>query len=179
MNASAAPLDYALLDRAGVAASIFFPRPDFTSAPEGASDHIIDIDRSSTVAARFFAADTAFPTILYFHGNGEVASDYNDFAPFFHAAGLNLYVADFRGYGASKGTPTFEGLVYDAHKVSEHFHKILNDHGYSKTRFIMGRSLGTHPALEIAAQSKWEAMERHANAALEKLRKLQDDPNKQ
>ena len=35
------------------------------------------------------------------------------------------------------------------------------------------------PALEIAAQSKWEAMERHANAALEKLRKLQDDPNKQ
>ena len=35
------------------------------------------------------------------------------------------------------------------------------------------------PALEIAAQSKWELMADSAIAALEKLRKLQDDPNKQ
>jgi HEAT repeat protein len=34
------------------------------------------------------------------------------------------------------------------------------------------------PALEIAAQSKWEPMARHAKAALKKLRKLQNDLNK-
>ena len=46
------------------------------------------------------------PVILYFHGNGELASDYDMLAPLYTAKGITLLVADYRGYGRSGGTPT-------------------------------------------------------------------------
>ncbi len=145
--------DYALLDRGGASRQVFFPQPDHSPAPKGATDHRLAVEPGVELAARFYADDAAFPTILYFHGNGEVIGHHDEIARFYHEAGANLFVVDFRGYGRSSGRPTFATLASDAHPVAAGFHRILDEGGYSSRRFVMGRSLGAHPALEIAANA--------------------------
>ena len=150
MAADAAP-DYALLDRAGMAAQAFYPRPDRVPPPPGAEDLSIEVEPGVAVAARFYASDPALATILYFHGNGEVASDHDEIAPLYAQAGANLFVAEFRGYGRSGGRPTFASLVTDAHTIAARFGALLGERGFAARRFVMGRSLGSHSALELAA----------------------------
>jgi pimeloyl-ACP methyl ester carboxylesterase len=144
--------DYGLLDRAG-AAAIFFPRRDASPPPAGATDHRLEVESGVAVGARFYARDPAWPTILYFHGNGEVASEHDDIAPLYHETGCNFFVADFRGYGQSDGEPSMVHLVGDGPPVAEQFHAILDAGGFAAARFVMGRSLGSQPALEIAARA--------------------------
>lgn len=150
MTAPGGP-DYALLDASGQSASIFFPRRDVTPPPPGSADVQLPVEPGIAVAARWFAFSPEAPTVLYFHGNGEVASDHDDIAPLYKNIGLNLFVAEFRGYGASNGRPGMASLVADAHPVTARFHELLDEQGFAAERYIMGRSLGSHPALEIAA----------------------------
>jgi pimeloyl-ACP methyl ester carboxylesterase len=100
-----------------------------------------------------YVSDAANPTILYFHGNGEVAGDHDSIAPFYYNEDTNLCVVEFRGYGKSTGRPSFAALVGDGAVSAELFHRLLDSRGFSEHRFVMGRSLGSQPALEVAARS--------------------------
>jgi hypothetical protein len=148
--------DYALLDQAGLGGGMFYPRPNDSGPPAGATDHLIPAPSEGgdiVLGARFYLADPAYPTVLYFHGNGEVASDHDGIAPLYHAIGLNLFVADFRGYGDSTGSPTYAALVGDAHPVAAYFHDTLDRLRCAEPRYVMGRSLGANPALEVASNA--------------------------
>ncbi|MGE0601682.1 MAG: alpha/beta hydrolase [Dehalococcoidia bacterium] len=145
--------DYSALDRAGAARTAFYPRPDHSAPPKSATDHRFEVEPGIHVGARLYMADPAFPTIVYFHGNGEVASDHDDISEFYFASGANLLVIEFRGYGASNGQPTFESLVKDARTSIVLAHEFLDRLGFGKVRFVMGRSMGAHSALEIAANA--------------------------
>lgn len=142
--------DYSLLDRAGT--GMFHPRPDPGPPPAGASDHLIEVGPGVAVAVRFYSIGSAQPVVLFFHGNGEVVGEHDNFAPLYHAAGLSLFVAEYRGYGKSGGQPSMAALIADAHAVAAYFHALLDAGGYTGLRFVMGRSLGAHPALELAAR---------------------------
>lgn len=144
--------DYSLLDRAGAGSMVFYPRRDHTVPPPGAIDVDIEAEPGVVIGARLYAADPSFPTILYFHGNGEVVGDHDGIAPLYHAIGCNLFVVDYRGYGRSGGEPSFAALVSDAHAAAVRFHDELDARGFAAPRFVMGRSLGSHPALELAAR---------------------------
>jgi pimeloyl-ACP methyl ester carboxylesterase len=148
----AGALPYHLFDDAGLANVLFYPRPDYTQPPRGAEDLLFAVD-GAQIAARFYGASPAFATILYFHGNGEVAGDHDGIAALYHSVGANLLVCEFRGYGRSSGRPTFASLVADSHPVVEQFHALLDERGYDARRFVMGRSMGANPALEIAANA--------------------------
>lgn len=145
-------IDNDVLDRMELAIPLFYPRPDRSPAPPGATDSLIEVAPGVAIAARHYVADPSFPTVLYFHGNGEVVGDHDDIAPFYHRIGLNLFVVDYRGYGRSGGRPSFAALVADAHPVAAHFHAALDERGMSAPRFLMGRSLGGYPAVELAAR---------------------------
>lgn len=145
--------DYATLDRSGAARSAFYPRSERSNPPAGATDHLFEVAAGVHLGARFYATDQSFPTILYFHGNGEIASDHDDVARLYHRAGTNLLVIEFRGYGASNGTPTFENLISDAKTAVALAHALLDERGFGANRFVMGRSMGAHSALEIAANA--------------------------
>lgn len=142
-------LDYGYLDTLG-AGMMFFPRQDRRAPPAGAEDLCVPVD-DIELGARFYVGDAAHPTLLYFHGNGEVAADHDDIAPMYHTIGLNLLVVDFRGYGRSNGSPSFRTLVEDSGPVTHWFHALLDERGFAAPRFVMGRSLGAYPALEVAA----------------------------
>jgi pimeloyl-ACP methyl ester carboxylesterase len=145
--------DYSLLDSGGLSQMIFYPRADVSRAPAHAEDFSFEITPGVTLGARLYISDPANPTILYFHGNGEVAGDHNDIAPFYYHEETNLCVVEFRGYGNSTGAPSFAALVGDGVSSSEWFHRLLDERGFCGHRFVMGRSLGSQPALEVAART--------------------------
>lgn len=134
------------LDDPRLARSIFFPRVDHSPAPAGAKDHRIEVAPGVTLSARHYVQDAAWPSVLFFHGNGEIVPDYDDLAPAFHGVGLNLFAVDYRGYGASTGEISVRGLALDPPVVAEYF---LNHAGTAKP-FVMGRSLGSSPACDVA-----------------------------
>lgn len=151
MSEAPAP-DYALLDRIGAGAWMFYPRRVPVPPPPGARDIFIDVTDAFQVANRFYPLDPSQPTVLLFHGNGEVAADYDSVVQFYHGNGLNLWVADYRGYGLSNGHPTFESLMSDAHPVLDRFHAELDQDGFAEKRIVFGRSLCAFPATELAAR---------------------------
>jgi hypothetical protein len=64
--------------------------------------------------------------------------------------GINFFVADYRGYGSSGGRPTISGIIKDAHPIFKGFKEFLRDKGFLGNIFIMGRSLGSASAIELA-----------------------------
>ena len=111
--------EYTLLDRQDISTLIFYPRSEWYSPPPGATDHMVPVSDQIVVSCRYYRCDTEAPSILFFHGNGEIACDYDDLAPFYVNNHLNLFVADYRGYGASSGGPQFSTIVSDAQVLSE------------------------------------------------------------
>ncbi len=146
-----APPDYDLLDDPVLARFVFYPRRDWRPAPPGAEDVSVAAEDGTLLSGRLYRADKAGPAVLFFHGNGEVASDYDDVAPLFRDVGASLLVADYRGYGRSGGAPSFPAMIRDAHAFHRAFVDGLEERGFTGRRFVMGRSLGGHAAVELAA----------------------------
>ena len=144
--------DYSALDRPELVQFVFYPRREFTGPPPNAIDYFVAVDEATSVSCRFYVHEKDWPIILFFHGNGEVVSDYDYIAPIYRSqVGVNLFVADYRGYGASGGRPTFSSMVADAHRIFEGLSGILRDGSYGGNIFVMGRSLGSVSAIELAS----------------------------
>ena len=145
-------LTYEKLDHPDLLRVLFHPRPDWSSPPPGAVDQEVEVAPGVALTLRYFLAeDPALPNILFFHGNGEVAADYDEIGPRYNEAGLNFIVAEYRGYGKSGGTPTVSAMISDAHLLLAAVREKLQALGRSGHLLVMGRSLGSVPALELAA----------------------------
>ena len=142
--------DYALLDNSDTLMYIFYPRKYSTPCPEHAFDLAIPVGSQISITCRFYEGDRRWPWILYFHGNGEVVSEYDVIAPLYHRNALNLAVADYRGYGTSGGVPTLTDLIRDAHTLFKGMKEELSRRGARQDLWVMGRSLGSISALELA-----------------------------
>jgi len=110
----------------------------------------IEVEKGVRIGCGFWPAGKKYPTILYFHGNGETAGIHEWIAPYYNQRKINLFVADYRGYGRSEGKPTITNMIQDAHPIFQGFKEILKKEGYIEKYLVMGRSLGSIPALEIA-----------------------------
>ena len=144
--------DYSILDRPEILQVVFYPRQDWTPPPAGARDYMVDVEPGTRVSCRYYPAPAGAPCILYFHGNGEVACEHDSIAPLYNRLGIGLFVADFRGYGRSNGTPSFASMAADAHTIFKFFLETARSSDSSARLFVMGRSLGSHSALELASQ---------------------------
>jgi len=145
---------YCALDRPEITMFVFHPRRENPSAgaPEGALAATVPVDGGATIGAYFHMADQAYPNILFFHGNGEIAADYHALAPAYHQIGINFMVADYRGYGRSTGEPSCSAMASDAHDVLRFARDWLAGNGYTGPMILMGRSLGSASVLEIASR---------------------------
>jgi len=142
--------DYSALDRPEILQFAFHPRKDFTSPPPNSTDYLILVEGDISITCRFHVHSKSSPNILFFHGNGEVVSDYDYIAPIYNKLGINLFVADYRGYGSSGGSPTFTNTITDAHGIFEGFGHALILGYHTGDIFVMGRSLGSMSAIELA-----------------------------
>ncbi len=144
---------YAMIDQQPVLLQfLFYPRRWDAPAPAGAEDFMVPVEGDIAVGCRCYEGKPGAPWILLFHGNGEIAADYDQIAPFYHREGINLVVADYRGYGRSGGKPTFAAMIGDAPQIFEAVRERLGERGLQEELFVMGRSLGSISALELAAQ---------------------------
>ena len=149
-------MPHPILDRPDVLRVLFYPRRDagLDSHPPGVVPLTIPVAPGVSLGARLYPAGPDSPAILYFHGNGEIAADYDDVAPLYTRLGSTLLVADYRGYGTSSGTPTATGLLSDAVALFDSLAPMLHDHGLLPARlYAMGRSLGSAAAIHLAVHA--------------------------
>ncbi|MFO8058823.1 MAG: alpha/beta hydrolase [bacterium] len=130
---------------------LFFPRRisehDLPKDPNGRVERIPA--GNDTLGAYWYRPFPESPTVLFFHGNGEVISDYlMDFHGFLEKLSLNFLPVDYRGYGLSTGSPCLSAMLEDARAAWDY---AVSELGLSsRDIIIMGRSLGSLAALEIA-----------------------------
>lgn len=144
------------LDQPEILASLFHPRPEIGPVPaaDSISDHLIPVDHDVHIGARFHAGSKTGANLLFFHGNGEIAADYDELGPIFGRLGINLLAVDYRGYGRSSGHPSVSTMMTDCHVILDYVLEWLNRNNYAGPLIVMGRSLGSASALELAAQHK-------------------------
>jgi pimeloyl-ACP methyl ester carboxylesterase len=143
---------YAKLDQPGVLQYLFHPRKEASSnPPPGAIDHDIQVEEGISVGARFHLAEPSDPNILFFHGNGEIVSDYDPIGSLYNEFGLSLLAVDYRGYGRSGGTPSVASMMRDAHVIFQKVKAWLKEENRTGPFLVMGRSLGSASALDLAA----------------------------
>jgi len=128
-----------LLDHPIIAERYFFPRPDALSDPFvvacAGGDLDCFVDRPHAGAKTF----------VHFHGNGEVAADYvPDYTDAVAAMGVNVCLAEYRGYGSSTGRPALAGMLDD---VEDLFRALEVE---ESELVVYGRSVGALYAIEMA-----------------------------
>jgi fermentation-respiration switch protein FrsA (DUF1100 family) len=150
--------DYSSLDHLEILQLLFHPRPEW-SAPthsEGVEDMTIAVEDGVSLGGKLHGTDKSASVILFFHGNGEIVSDYDDLGPIYTKMGINFLPVDYRGYGRSTGSPTVTNMMRDCHVIFDYVKQWLKQRGFYGPIIIMGRSLGSASALELAVHYEKE-----------------------
>jgi len=129
-----------ILDHPTITSRMFYPWPNRFPGPfyiEG---------RAGKLGCWY---NRAFPdslTMIHFHGNGETVADYlDDFSVRISALGVNLLLAEYRGYGMSEGEPKLAAMLADIPAIVE-------ASGIDPSRLVFfGRSLGSIYAVHAAS----------------------------
>jgi pimeloyl-ACP methyl ester carboxylesterase len=146
-------VDYSKLDCPQILSHIFYPRQEpVTPLPPGACDLTFEMEPGVHIGCRFYLVDRAAPCILYFHGNGETVSDHDTLGPQYNEVGINLLVTDYRGYGWSSGQPGVAAMFNDGERLLRETRTWLCENSYTGALFLMGRSLGSACAIDLAAK---------------------------
>src|SRR5438034_5322909 len=96
------------------------------------------------LACAYVAPHPGALTLVHFHGNGEVVADcLPEFAADLTALGVNVFFAEYRGYGASTGEPGLARILDDVRAIV----KVLPVTPGQLVAF--GRSVGSLYAIEL------------------------------
>jgi len=159
-------IDYTPLDRPEVLMFLFHPRPeparlqvrpaDRKGRNSETSDVMIPVAEQVAIGARFHMTAKAGANILFFHGNGEIVADYDELGGVYNDMGINFLAVDYRGYGRSSGQPTVTAMMRDCHVIFDFVRHWLRQNNFAGPLMLMGRSLGSASALELAVANKNE-----------------------
>lgn len=133
---------------------IYHPYKDIVATPSSVGLPFEDIQFETedglSLHGWYVPADSAAPTVLYFHGNAGNISGRMETLNLLHDLGLNVFMFDYRGYGKSQGTPTEAGTYRDATAA---WNYLTEDRNIAANQIvIMGRSLGGSVAAWLAAR---------------------------
>ncbi len=87
-------------------------------------------------------------TLLFFHGNAGNISHRLHSIRQFHSLGLSVFIYDYRGYGASSGKTTEQGIYRDADAAWAY----LTETRGVEDIVLFGRSMGASAAAKLAAR---------------------------
>ena len=94
--------------------------------------------------------------VIFFHGNGGNLSLWLDVIAALRNRGLSVFAVDYRGYGASTGSPSEKGLYRDAEAALKIFAERLRKPGVPIVYW--GRSIGSPVAAYAAARDTPDAL---------------------
>ncbi|MGM0424673.1 MAG: alpha/beta hydrolase [Thermodesulfobacteriota bacterium] len=151
-------IDYSQLDRPEIISRVFYPRPDMSMyKSQGTQDLYIPVEGGDVqLMARAHLASAQAANILFFHGNGEIVSDYDQLGQVYTELDISFIPVDYRGYGKSSGSPSLTSMLQDSHFVLDFVRSWLKEQGRSGPLLVMGRSLGSAPALELVGKRQQE-----------------------
>lgn len=131
---------------------VYRPSHDLALTPESrnlAYEPVV-IKTSDQVTLKGWFVPTPAPrgTVLFLHGNGGNIADILESVEVFHALSYSTLAVDYRGYGASSGTPSEQGLYSDAEAMWLH---LTVERGIAaRDIVVVGRSLGGGVATWLA-----------------------------
>lgn len=128
-----------ILDHPIISERYFFPRTANLPKP-----FWVECE-DARLACAYHEIDTEAHTIVHFHGNGEIVADYLDgFPELIGRMNCNCFLAEFRGYGGSTGSPQLGQMLADVKKTIEAV-------GHPPKKLILfGRSVGSLFAVKAA-----------------------------
>ncbi|MEM7651230.1 MAG: alpha/beta hydrolase [Pseudomonadota bacterium] len=98
----------------------------------------------------YWPAEQGFPTIVFFHGNGQAYQYWVNKLSVYREQGYGAYFTDYRGYGGFPGKPTEEGIYQDARSF---IRALKEERGIAEEDMIFyGESLGTGVAIQMATE---------------------------
>jgi fermentation-respiration switch protein FrsA (DUF1100 family) len=109
----------------------------------------IPVAKGETLAAIHRINPAAGYTVLVLHGNSEDLADIVPLLEWLHGKGYSVLAFDYRGYGLSPGHPSEASLFGDA--LATYDHAVNRLHIPSDSILVWGRSLGSGPAIHLAA----------------------------
>lgn len=138
------------LDDEAVSRTLFLPRAEYHAyAPRGIATRTQC--QGAAVCGYLHEHRTSDMLLLFFHGNGEIAADYDSLAGVYTSCGASLWVVDYRGYGRSTGSPSFSLMARDAEAVLDDIPQLSEQIGRRFAHVVaMGRSLGSASAIHLA-----------------------------
>ena len=98
-----------------------------------------------------FKADSSRGLIFYLHGNAGSLRRWGDIADTYTKMNYDVFMLDYRGYGKSEGRINNEKQLYKDNQVVYDF---LKSKYPEDNIIILGYSIGTGPAAELAASNK-------------------------
>lgn len=144
-----------LVPACSISSRLLLPRSEWLVQPDelGMSFEDIEIEtgRSTSVHGWFIPSEqSGGRTVVVCHGNGANISFYHPYYSFLHAAGFNVLLYDYRGYGKSRGKLSIDALFSDTEAVLEYV--FARDDVDPHRVFLFGTSLGAIVALRSAAR---------------------------
>ncbi|MGH8493693.1 MAG: alpha/beta hydrolase [Moraxellaceae bacterium] len=91
-------------------------------------------------------------TVVFLHGNAQNLTSHAAYVDWLPAAGYNVLIVDYRGYGLSVGTPTREGVLADAQAAYDY--ALTRSDATPERMILFGQSLGGANALALAGREK-------------------------
>jgi hypothetical protein len=139
--------------RALLGSLLYFPERDIIATPAHAGLTYRDLEFEADDGERLHgwwidARDESLGHLLLCHGNAGNVGDRIFHAELLTAAGFDVLLFDYRGYGRSSGRPDEEGTYRDARAARS---CLLSQPGVDPDRVIyLGESLGGAVAIELA-----------------------------
>ena len=90
-------MTHSLLDQPRISQALFHPRPEASggSAIPDARPISLEVEPGISLGGWLYPAEAGAPVVLFFHGNGEIAADYDFIAPAYVELDLTLLVMDY------------------------------------------------------------------------------------
>lgn len=143
---------------------IFDPSPDperswdpaaYGIPAEGWEEHWIETPDGEHLYAWYCRAKNPVASALFCHGNRGNLTVSADVVPHLLAASLNVLLFDYRGYGKSSGTPSYDGVLDDG-ETAARFHDSIRPPGLPS--ILYGFSLGGAVAGQIVRRHPFDAL---------------------
>ena len=141
-----------LISCARVSQMFYYPDRNIYATPASKGLRFEEVFFSSadgTVLSGWFipALGAARGTVIHFHGNAENMTSHFGFVDWLPAAGFNLFVFDYRGYGKSAGKPNRTG-VYEDSRAALAYLRSRSDIDPNRI-LALGQSLGGAQAIAV------------------------------
>jgi fermentation-respiration switch protein FrsA (DUF1100 family) len=136
--------------------SLYYPFKQIEMTPENIGldyeNVSVTTEDGANITGWFIPSESPRATLLFAHGNGGNISHRLEKIRMFNELNVNTFIFDYRGYGASDGSPSETGLYLDAKAAYTY---LLNDKKIPAKQLVgYGESLGGTVVIDLAVHNE-------------------------